>query len=131
MEKAKQTGLFLLTGLILAVGAISSFPMQQATASGDDKDDCCGGSLINVEDNLNTKILSGNKIKVLSDNDHNNIVKDVNVLSKNYIKDVEVLKDIDVIKDITIKSNDVIEDHSNVLVVDDNIKDAFKILLDD
>lgn len=137
---AKQTGLFILTGLVLAVAAISSFPMQDVNAcgngcGGNDDDDCCGGSLLNLEDNLNTKILNNNKIlsdnevKVLSDNDNNNIanLKDVNVLSKNYIKDVEVLSDN--LQDITIKSNDVIEDHANVLVVDDNIKNAFNILL--
>lgn len=150
--KAKQTALFLLTGLVLAVAAIYSLPMQQAEACGkhgcgdngggsyeEEEEDCndCGGSLLNLEDNLNTKILnidktlSGNEIKVLSDNDNNNIanLKDVNVLSKNYVKDVDVLKDIDVVKDITIKSNDIIEDHSNVLVVDDTIKNAFNILL--
>lgn len=148
--KAKQTALFLLTGLVLAVAAIYSLPMQQAEACGKhgcgdnsggnyEEEECndCGGSLLNLEDNLNTKILnidktlSGNEIKVLSDNDNNNIanLNDVNVLSKNYVKDVDVLKDIDVVKDITIKSNDVIEDHSNVLVVDDTIKNAFNILL--
>lgn len=152
-SKAKQTALFLLTGLVLAVAAIYSLPMQQAEACGKngcgdngggnyEEEDCndCGGSLLNLEDNLNTKILNiddtlnnkilnGNEVKVLSDNDNNNIanLKDVNILSKNYIKDVDVLSDN--LKDITIKSNDVIEDHSNVLVVDDNIKNAFNILL--
>lgn len=106
--------------------------MQQATADrGSDDDDCCGGSLLNLEDNLNTNIL--NIDKTLNNNkiaSGNNVeVKDVNVLSKNYVKDVDVLKDIDVVKDITIKSNDIIEDHSNVLVVDDTIKNAFNILL--
>lgn len=135
MPKSTQIGMLLATGLVLSIATIYSLPMQQALACGkscDGGDDCCGGSLVNVEDNLNTKILNGNEVKVevLSDNDNNNIanVNDVNVLSKNYVKDV--VKDVDVLKDITIKSNDVIEDHSNVLVVNDNIKDAFKILLD-
>ena len=133
--KSVQVGLLLAAGLVLSIATMYSLPMQQAMACGKScdggggADDCCGGSLLNIEDNLNTKILSGNQIKVLSDNDNNNIanLKDVNVLSKNYVKDVDVLSEN--VKDITIKSNDVIEDHSNVLVVNDNIKDAFKILL--
>ena len=101
--KAKQIGLFLMTGLVLAVAAIYSLPMQQAEACGKHCGDngggnykeedcgCGGGSLISVDDNnvgnnignINTgHILSGNKIKALND---------VNVLSKNYLKDVNVL----------------------------------------
>ena len=122
--KAIQTGLFLLTGLVLAVAAIYSLPMQQAEACGKHcgdngggnykKEDCgCGGSLVSVDDNkvgnnignINTgHILSGNKIKALNDvnvlSKNNNNLNDVNVLSKNLDK-VEL--------DKVIYDNDVID----------------------
>ena len=108
---AKQTALFLLTGLVLAVAATYSLPMQQAEACkhgcGDngggnyEEEDCdCGGSLISVDDNnvgnnignINTgHILSGNEIKTLND---------VNVVSKN-LDNVEL--------DKVLYSNDVID----------------------
>ena len=119
---AKQTALFLLTGLVLAVAATYSLPMQQAEACkhgcGDngggnyEEEDCdCGGSLISVDDNnignnignINTgHILSGNEIKTLND---------VNVVSKNYLKDVNVLsKNLDNVElDKVLYSNDVID----------------------
>jgi hypothetical protein len=105
MTTKTKVGLFLMTGLVLAVAAIYSSPMQQATAcrsscdggGGGGGGDCCGGSLVNVEDNnvgsnignvetgdtlSGNKILSGNKLKTLND---------VNVLSKNYLNDFNVL----------------------------------------
>lgn len=113
MTTKTKVGLFLMTGLVLAFAAIYTLPMQQATAcgksckggGGGSGDDCCGGSLVNVEDNevgsnignvetgdtlSGNKILSENKIKFLNDNNIGNI-KDVNVLSKNYLKDTNVL----------------------------------------
>ena len=133
--KAKQTGLFLLTGLVLAVAAIYSLPIQQAEACGKHcgdngggnykKEDCgCGGSLISVDDNnvgnnignINTgHILSGNKIKALNDVNvlSKNHLNDVNVLSKNnnYLNDVNVLsKNLDKVElDKVLFSNDVID----------------------
>lgn len=149
--KTKQVGMFLLTGIVLAVAAIYSLPMQQAIACGKSCDggggggkDCCGGSLVSVEDNNignnigNVKtgdILSGNHFKALNNNKIGNF-KDVNVLSKNYLKDVNVLSknynklkvsDVvsDNLNDITVKSNDVIEDGS----FNDNVQLAFYKLL--
>jgi len=121
--KAKQTALFLITGLVLAIAATYSLPMQQAEACkrgcGDngggsyEEEGCdeCGGSLVSVDDNnignnignINTgHILSGNEIKALND---------VNVLSKNYLKDVNVVsKNLDEVKlDKVLYSNDVID----------------------
>lgn len=83
-----KMGMFLMTGLVLAVASIYSIPMQQATACGNG----CGkshgggsdgGSLVNVEDNNIGNIKTGgNKINTLND---------INVLSKNYLKDFNVL----------------------------------------
>lgn len=113
MTTKTRVGLFLMTGLVLALAAIYTLPMQQATACGKScggggggGDDCCGGSLVNVEKNKvgNVKtgdVLSGNKIKALNDNNIGNFkalndnkignLKDVNVLSKNILKDINVL----------------------------------------
>lgn len=136
---AKQTALFLLTGLVLAVAATYSLPMQQAEACKhgcgyngggnykEEKCDCGGGSLISVDDNKvgnnigNIKtghILSGNEIKTLND---------VNVLSKNNLKDVNVLsKNLNNVKlDKVVFDNDVIDgdalNSNNVLVAFDKL----------
>jgi hypothetical protein len=120
----KQTALFLLAGLVLAVAATYSLPMQHADACehgcGDngggnyEEEDCdcnSGGSLVSVDNNnignnignIETgHILSGNEIKTLND---------VNVLSKNYLKDVNVVsKNLDNVElDKVLYSNDVID----------------------
>jgi hypothetical protein len=93
-------GMFLMTGLVLAVASIYSIPMQQAMACGggcDGGGKKGGGSLVNVETgdtkvgNIKTgHILSGNEIKALNNNKIGNF-KDINVLSKNYLKDINVL----------------------------------------
>jgi hypothetical protein len=166
ISKARQIGLFLFTGIVLAVAAIYTFPMQQVQACGKSCDggsnggSCCGSSLVSVDGNnignvktgdvkvANVKtgdLLSGNKVKVLNNNNianNNNIgnINDVNVLSKNYLKDVNVLSKnynklkvgnvlSENVKDITIKSNDVFEEGSYVPILNDNVQDAFKILL--
>ena len=148
---AKQTALFLLTGLVLAVAAIYSLPMQQAEACGKHgcgggdggnsyEEDCdCGGSLISVDDNnignnignVNTgDILSENKVKALNGNNIGNL-KDVNVLSKNYLKDVNVLsKNINNVNlDEVLFSNDVIDGDGYIPVLNDNVQLGFSKLL--
>ena len=142
--KAKQTALFLITGLVLAIAATYSLPMQQAEACkhgcGDngggsyEEEDCneCGGSLVSVDDNnignnignINTgHILSGNEIKALND---------VNVLSKNYLKDVNVVsKNLDEVKlDKVLFDNDVIDgdglNGNSVLVAFDELIGGLK-----
>ena len=141
--KAKQTALFLLTGLVLAVAATYSLPMQQAEACGKhcgdngggnyEEEDCnCGGSLVSVDDNnignnignINTgHILSGNQINALND---------VNVLSKNYLKDVNVVsKNLDNVElDKVLYSNDVIDgdglNGNSVLVAFDELLSGHK-----
>jgi hypothetical protein len=115
-----KMGMFLMTGLVLAVAAIYSIPMQQATACGNG----CGkghgggsdgGSLVNVEDIGNVQGNNIGNVKALNNNHIGNL-KDINVLSKNYLKDVNVLS----------KNNDIFNDnyfdtlsdnfaHSNVL----------------
>lgn len=115
VSKARQMVMFLLPGMILAIGTIYAIPMQQAMAScgggcdGGGKKG--GGSLINVQDNNignvkdnnvkvyteKNKVLSNNKVNVLSHDKilSNNKIKDVNVLSKNdnkfYTHDFNVL----------------------------------------
>lgn len=142
-SKAKQTALFLITGLVLAIAATYSLPMQQAEACkrgcGDngggsyEEEDCdCGGSLVSVDDNnignnignINTgHILSGNEIKALND---------VNVVSKNYLKDVNVVsKNLDEVKlDKVLYSNDVIDgdglNGNSVLVAFDELIGGLK-----
>ena len=137
---AKQTALFLLTGLVLAVAAIYSLPMQQAEACGKHgcgggdggnsyEEDCdCGGSLISVDDNnignnignVNTgDILSENKVKALNGNNIGNL-KDVNVLSKN-INNVNL--------DEVLFSNDVIDGDGYIPVLNDNVQLGFSKLL--
>ena len=137
---AKQTALFLLTGLVLAVAAIYSLPMQQAEACGKhgcgggdggnsyEKDCDCGGSLISVDDNnignnignVNTgDILSENKVKALNGNNIGNL-KDVNVLSKN-INNVNL--------DEVLFSNDVIDGDGYIPVLNDNVQLGFSKLL--
>jgi hypothetical protein len=143
--EAKQTALFLLTGLVLAVAAVYSLPIQQAEACekrgcGDNSGgsyeeaecDDCGGSLISVDDNnignnignIQTgHILSGNEIKALND---------VNVLSKNYLKDVNVVsKNLQEVKlDQVLYSNDVIDgdglNGNSVLVAFDKLISGLK-----
>jgi len=100
MTTKTKMGMFLMTGLVLAVAAIYSIPMQQVMACGggcDGGGKKGGGSLVNVETgdtkvgNIKTgHILSGNEIKALNNNKIGNF-KDINVLSKNYLKDVNVL----------------------------------------
>jgi hypothetical protein len=90
--KTKRVGLFLMTGLVLAIAAIYALPMQQAMACGGGCDgggkksggSCCGGSLVNVEDN-NIGNVKDNDVKFLNHNKilSNNKIKDDNVLSKN------------------------------------------------
>ena len=84
-----------MTGLVIAT--MYALPMQQAIACGGGCDgggkksggSCCGGSLVNVQDNGNIK--TGNvKVGNVEKNKIGN-VKDVNVLSKNYLNDVNVL----------------------------------------
>lgn len=152
-------GMFLLTGIVLAVAGIYTFPMQQVEAcskscSGGDKNggSCCG-SLVNVQGNNvgnvktgdvkvgNVKtgdVLSSNDIKILSNNHNNKIgnLNDVNVLSKNYVKDVNVLS-----KNYNnLKVSDVASDNLNDITVksndviedgsfNDNIQVAFSKLL--
>ncbi|SRR6266487_3079071 len=88
ISKARQIEMFLSPGMILAIAAIYVFPMQQAMAcgggcdGGGKKGGGSGGSLVNVQDNNignieKNKVLSNDKI--LSKNK----IKDVNVLSKN------------------------------------------------
>ena len=135
--KAKQIGLFLMTGLVLAVAAIYSLPMQQAEACGKHCGDngggnykeedcgCGGGSLISVDDNnvgnnignINTgHILSGNKIKALND---------VNVLSKNYLKDVNVLsKNNNYLKDVNVLSKNLDKVELNKVIYDNDVIDG-------
>lgn len=151
-KTAKSLGLFLATGLILALAAIYTLPMQQATACGKScdggsggGDDCCGGSLVNVEDNnvgsnignIDTgDIASDNKIKFLNNNNIGNL-KDVNVLSKNYLKDFNVLSKNDVLSkninninlDDVIKDNDVIDGDAYIPVLNDNVQLGFLKLL--
>ena len=149
--KAKQTALFLLTGLVLAIAATYSLPMQQAEACrnhgcGDNGggsyeeegcddcgcDECGGGSLVSVDDNnignnignINTgHILSGNEVTALND---------VNVLSKNYLKDVNVVsKNLNGISlDKVVYDNDVIDgdglNGNSVLVAFDELIGGLK-----
>jgi hypothetical protein len=97
MTKTKRVGLFLMTGLVLAIASIYALPMQQAMACGGGCDgggkksggSCCGGSLVNVQDNGNIK-KSNVKVGNVENNKIGNF-KDVNVLSKNNLKDVNVL----------------------------------------
>jgi len=98
-SKPKHVGMFLLTGIVLAIAAVYVFPMQAAMAcgggcdGGGKKGGGGGGSLVNVQDNNIGNIKAGNNIGNVKDNDikflndnkilSNNKIKDVNVLSKN------------------------------------------------
>lgn len=144
--KTKRVGLSLMTGLVLAIATMYALPMQQAIACGGGCDgggkksggSCCGGSLVNVQDNGNIK--TGNvKVGNVEKNKIGN-VKDVNVLSKNYLNDVNVLsKNSDFLKtgdiahypkilnDANIDYYDE-NDNVQVPVVSDNTLAAFKLL---
>jgi hypothetical protein len=135
--KTKRVGLFLMTGLVLAIAAIYALPMQQAMACGGGCDgggkksggSCCGGSLVNVQDNGNIKtgnvkvgnvennkignvktgdIASGNNLKFLNNND---------ILSKNFNGN-NILNDF-------LKTGDVIHYYDeNDEILNDNIGDV-------
>jgi hypothetical protein len=89
-SKPKHVGMFLLTGIVLAIAAVYVFPMQAAMAcgggcdGGGKKGGGSGGSLVNVQDN-NIGNVKDNDIKFLNHDKilSNNKIKDVNVLSKN------------------------------------------------
>jgi len=111
--KTKHVGLFLMTGLVLALASIYALPMQQALAcgggcdGGGKKGGGSGGSLVNVQDNGNIKtgnvkvgnvgnnkignvktgdIASGNYLKFLN---NNNLLSKNNILSGHSLVEVE------------------------------------------
>jgi hypothetical protein len=153
ISKARQIGMFLLPGMILAIAAIYVFPIQQAMACGggcDGGGKKGGGSLVNVQGNnignvkdnnikvANVKtgdnnikvgnvktgdVLSANKIKFLNDNDQNEIASHI-------LKYNEVLSDNGEVASHILKYNEVLSDFegNNVPILNDNTLNAFKLL---
>jgi hypothetical protein len=123
MTTKTKIGLFLMTGLVLAVAAIYSIPMQQQAMAcgggchGGGKKS--GGSLVNVEnignvEDNNVKIGNVKTGHILSGNE---------ILSKNYLKDVNVLSKNNVLNDlhslVEVEHNNFLNDLHSLVEVED------------
>lgn len=141
-QKAIHLGMFLLTGIVLAVAGMYTFPMQQVEAcgkscnSGDKNGGSCCGSLVNVQGNNVGNVKTGDvKVGNVKTGDVKvGNVKTGDVLSGNNIKilsnndnnKIGNLNDVNVLSKNYVKDVNVLSKNNNMKVsniASDNLND--------